>query len=997
MEENVQYQISGDGTYFDTAIGNLLYGEIPVMYSCGDKKIKIGSSDWIKIENNTPSAYYATIRTTGLYYTGKYSTPVFYVLEDGAYKYVEADVRYSDDRKYITVYSNTNSDLYFTFVSSCKDWRSEIATKDMLYYRLVHNDDGTDSYAVGVRNDFKGIISEITSDDILKTYNETSVTKIDESGFSECPVLKSIAIPDSITSIADSAFKNCARLQRIDILGTVNYIGASAFEGCGGLTAVKIPSGVEEINARSFKGTGIVNLTIPKSVKTVGLSAFEGCGGMEKLIFEDESQCSMIGPSAFYSCYNLEELTIPTSVTQIGQSAFAYCKSFTSLTIPTSVKSIGNNAFEVCLGLKDVRIDGDSLSIGTSAFSGCTGMESVTFGSGVASIGASAFFNCKKLSNVVIPENVQNIGLGAFRGCFGDIGTNRITLPFVGATKDGTDNTHFGYIFGARSYSDNNGAVPSRLSTVEVNRSDSYSIASNSFYECSSIETIKLLGSPSSFGSDAFKYCTGLGSVYIDNLVAWCAATFEPVFNTGLNVQTVYSNPLYKGSDKNYNYKSRDLYINDEKVETLEIDGSAIPIIKAFAFCGCTMTKLQINSNVIIEKYAFAWCEKLSEADVRWCSFGDRVYNGNPVDQSRMFVDCSSLRSITINYQSKKIPTGFASADNIVGCLEEVNLYQFVGANQVASFDANEADTSPLKSFCCQYYSRGEMRVVIDGVVSMFTKNQGSSTSETDLFHGTWNNGEESLQFENNNKVSYKVGDSSGRAVEYVVSDGLRTSLLSCTNELRREIDESSIRLTEIEPFAFKNHAADAVYVPSSVTSIGTASLGASPSISYNSPQAQSITINPDGYDLTIGESAFRFFYNTTRLYIPRRVKYIGTGAFFELGFGVYMKDPPNPKPQDNRCWVYIYRPYTDQTNNITEAAEDAFGDPEATRGDGSYYDHWKAFQLFVPSNSLLKYQSADYWNEYVGDRYMLSTVNSLGVVEDVPLLTGFDPNPTTT
>jgi hypothetical protein len=41
-----------------------------------------------------------------------------------------------------------------------------------------------------------------------------------------------------------------------------------------------------------------------------------------------------------------------------------------------------------------------------------------------------------------------------------------MTIPFVGATKDGSSYTHFGYIFGASYYEYNDDYVPASLKTV---------------------------------------------------------------------------------------------------------------------------------------------------------------------------------------------------------------------------------------------------------------------------------------------------------------------------------------------------------------------------------------------------------------------------------------------------------------------------------------------------------------------------------------------------
>ena len=48
----------------------------------------------------------------------------------------------------------------------------------------------------------------------------------------------------------------------------------------------------------------------------------------------------------FDSCYALERVTIPDSVTSIGEGAFSGCGSLKSVTIPDSVTSIDDGAFE---------------------------------------------------------------------------------------------------------------------------------------------------------------------------------------------------------------------------------------------------------------------------------------------------------------------------------------------------------------------------------------------------------------------------------------------------------------------------------------------------------------------------------------------------------------------------------------------------------------------------------------------------------------------------
>lgn len=56
----------------------------------------------------------------------------------------------------------------------------------------------------------------------------------------------------------------------------------------------------------------------------------------------------IICDSAFFGCYSLSDIVIPSSVTSIGHSAFFFCESLTSIAIPSSVTSIGDCAFRNC-------------------------------------------------------------------------------------------------------------------------------------------------------------------------------------------------------------------------------------------------------------------------------------------------------------------------------------------------------------------------------------------------------------------------------------------------------------------------------------------------------------------------------------------------------------------------------------------------------------------------------------------------------------------------
>lgn len=88
-------------------------------------------------------------------------------------------------------------------------------------------------------------------------------------------------------------------------------------------------------------------------------------------------------------------------VTSIGEQAFYRCYNLTSVVIPTSVRSIGNEAFSLC-GIMTVAIPGGVTFIGERAFYGSIGITSLTIANSVTSIGSQAFGDCSYLTSVYV-------------------------------------------------------------------------------------------------------------------------------------------------------------------------------------------------------------------------------------------------------------------------------------------------------------------------------------------------------------------------------------------------------------------------------------------------------------------------------------------------------------------------------------------------------------------------------------------------------------------
>ena len=406
-------------------------------------------------------------------------------------------------------------------------------------------------------------------------YNCTSLTSvvisdglkhISPATFADCSSLKSITIPGSVKLIESIAFRECkmtdiyytgdmagwCSMTFMDRPNACNlYIDGMLIEG-----ELVIPDTITEIKGSAFYNcTSLTSVVIPDSITHIGGSAFTDCDNLTSVTFEENSQLQSIGDGAFWGCDSLTNIIIPDSVTSIGSLAFTY-SGLTSITIPNSMTSIGEETFYDCTSLTNITIHEGVTFIGYRAFYGCDSLISITIPDGVTTIGEGALYGCSSLTSITLPavwplrkifegssvvipsslktivvsgegtipsgffagckyvteiivsEGITSIGFGAFAGCNS---LTSITLPFVGEKQN--DTKHFGYIFGASTYHDNNDHVPSSLKSVTI--TGGTVINEGAFYGCENITNISIPDSVTDIGEYAFYGCDSLiGSVY---------------------------------------------------------------------------------------------------------------------------------------------------------------------------------------------------------------------------------------------------------------------------------------------------------------------------------------------------------------------------------------------------------------------------------------------------------------------------------------------------
>ena len=225
---------------------------------------------------------------------------------------------------------------------------------------------------------------------------------------------------------------------------TGNYNASATTSGIGLNGNIIIPSTVidsndvsytvRRIGKRAFAGASFQSITIPDTVTEISQQGISGCNGLTTVTFGNNSQCTIFGESAFYSCGNLVSITLPNSLESIGQSCFQNCKKLSSITIPASVTTFAGNAFANCELLETVVFEeGIQLtSLGTGTFSR-TVIQSITIPDSVTSIGNTVFAYCSALTSITIPDSVTSISSGSF-----STGNSDLIVTMNTKTIDGT-------------------------------------------------------------------------------------------------------------------------------------------------------------------------------------------------------------------------------------------------------------------------------------------------------------------------------------------------------------------------------------------------------------------------------------------------------------------------------------------------------------------------------------------------------------------------------
>ena len=454
---------------------------------------------------------------------------------------------------------------------------------------------------------------------------ENGVTAIGHDTFTYCNELTDISLPDSVTTIGSSAFYNCDALESVTIPAAVTTIEGGAFADCDALSDVYYGGTSAQLRA--------MNLDLWGSFSGARIHTADGtyneCGDALTWSVDAEGNLVILGTGEMwwfpedgdYEQFqgNPDVLTaeLADGVTTIGHYAFRDCANLETVTIPASVERIDEGAFSGCTALADVYFGG-------------TTAEFIRLNTPASMLNNAAIHTADGDFTLTDPYGVCGDQL------YWTVDGTTLTVHGTGAMWD---DHWYDSMFDPADYG--------KIRSVVI-EPGATSIGSCAFHDFEYMMNLTIPATVTRIGNDAFSNCGRLTSVYITDLAAWCAITFE-------------DNPLYSASK---------LYVNGSLVTDLVIpSGATVVSDNAFAsftaitsvtipegvtrigknaFGGCTgiVTVSLPSSAKVIDEYAFNDCTALESAEIP---------SGVTTIGHSAFRNCVSLATLTLGEGLKTI------------------------------------------------------------------------------------------------------------------------------------------------------------------------------------------------------------------------------------------------------------------------------------------------------------------------------------------------------
>ena len=338
------------------------------------------------------------------------------------------------------------------------------------------------------------------------------VKYIGVSTFAKCSALETITVGNGLETISDYAFDSCTSLKRLQMPNTVEYLGDFAFRYAESLKSVTFSTSLTAIGIGCFQScVSLDNVELHAGIVSFGESCFSWCSGMKTLRILGD--VTLLGNSSFYECTGLENVYYASSVSgDLGLNNYVFYNAgangngivFTlsaNACIPERLFEPQDNKNRPKL-VKLVAENGATKVDYFSEYSTLPYLAEIVLPNTITYIKKGCFDNTAWWNNhaegVVCIGNIFYGYKGSLMGeleisnstvcvAMGALESQKptsLTIPFIGAVANSDENTHFGYIFGAKNAEEQKNYIPSELISVTI-KNCQLTIEETAFTDCS--------------------------------------------------------------------------------------------------------------------------------------------------------------------------------------------------------------------------------------------------------------------------------------------------------------------------------------------------------------------------------------------------------------------------------------------------------------------------------------------------------------------------------
>lgn len=180
------------------------------------------------------------------------------------------------------------------------------------------------------------------------------------------------------------------------------------------------------------------NLNIPSNITAIESSAFYGCYSIKHVTIPTNTADILKETDTFASCYGLQSINLPTNLTVLGHGFGSYCYSLLGpYTIPSGITKFNGDTFEGAASIKTIILHNNITDLGSYFCYNAYNLVNLDLPTALTSISSYCFCSCYRLTKITIPSGVTSIQNSSFQSCCGlkEIHMLPTTPPTLGGTS----------------------------------------------------------------------------------------------------------------------------------------------------------------------------------------------------------------------------------------------------------------------------------------------------------------------------------------------------------------------------------------------------------------------------------------------------------------------------------------------------------------------------------------------------------------------------------